>query len=291
WDQQYDNCIKECDKVLADENLSLVKAEDMYNQVFYKGNSTESIFELQFDDNVQVNYATRYQYGYSGMTNGFLSFPSVLVKGQYSPFNFSIGNGATESVNDYRYKDFIVNNPSVGYYRIFKYAGVRRTESASGETSDYTYRSNTSNWIVYRLSDVILMKAEAVLQRDKEAGIAEAISLVNKTYHRSNPDADTLNTGEYSGLSEVESLVLRERQRELMFEGKRWFDLMRLARRQNDPSPLISYVGKTTSSSKALGKMSSMDALYWPIAKTELESNPKLKQNPFYETTSSSSSN
>ncbi|MDP4277471.1 MAG: RagB/SusD family nutrient uptake outer membrane protein, partial [Bacteroidota bacterium] len=27
WDQQYDNCIKECDKVLADENLSLVKAE------------------------------------------------------------------------------------------------------------------------------------------------------------------------------------------------------------------------------------------------------------------------
>jgi len=30
----------------------------------------------------------------------------------------------------------------------------------------------------------------------------------------------------------LEKLVLRERQRELLFEGKRWFDLVRMARRR-----------------------------------------------------------
>ena len=31
----------------------------------------------------------------------------------------------------------------------------------------YSYRNTTANWIVYRLADVMLMKAEAMVQADR----------------------------------------------------------------------------------------------------------------------------
>jgi len=284
WDNQYDNCIKECDLIMSDKDLELETAENMFINVFYYGNSTETIFELQYDDDVQVNVATRKLYGYYA-AYGQVFYPAVLALGQYSPFNFSVGGGVVESEEDYRLYDFIENDPTLGIYPIFKYAGAYRTEDAN-KKSTYYWGSNTSNWIVYRLSDIILMKAEALVERDGDSGLASVLTLVNKTYCRSNPDADSLSLGLYTGLSDISKLVLRERQRELMFEGKRWFDLMRMARRQGSPSPVISYIGKTTSNSKALSKLSSLDALYWPINKTEIEANKLLKQNLYYQSTS-----
>jgi hypothetical protein len=135
------------------------------------------------------------------------------------------------------------------------------------------------------------MKAEALLQKTGDKDFENVVALVNKVYKRSNPDSDTLMASRYSGFTDIESLVLRERQRELMFEGKRWFDLVRLARRAKSTAPLISYVAKTTSGNEALGRMSVMNALYWPIHKDELTANPLLVQNPFYNTVTSSTSN
>lgn len=87
----------------------------------------------------------------------------------------------------------------------------------------------------------------------------------------------------------MDKLVLRERQRELLFEGKRWFDLVRMARRENSTGSLNSYVDRKSASatSATLGALV-MDAMYMPIARREIEANPKLKQNPFYEESSSS---
>jgi len=292
WDQKYDECISACNMVLSDPYLELVDAENMFSEVFYSGNSTETIFELQFDDDVQINYTTRNFYGYSGnQTSMYLVFPSVLVESQYSPFEYAVGGGYTESEDDYRAKDFIINNSSTTIYKIFKYAGMSRKEDAAGTNSTYDYRSNTSNWIVYRLSDVILMKAEALIQRDQEGGIEPALSLVNTTYLRSNPTADSLKSSYYNGASDIEKLVLRERQRELMFEGKRYFDLMRVALRDSTTSQVTSYVSKTSSSTEIYGNMSSIQSLYWPINKDELIANPTLTQNSFYESSYSSSKN
>jgi hypothetical protein len=292
WDEQYDKCIEMCDKVMGDNTLKLVDAENVIKDVFYAGNSTESIFELQYNDKVQVNFATRNLYGWLDREKGDISFPTNLAPGkQYSPFKYALGNGVYESEKDSRSKDFFRTDASTGVYNIFKYAGLSRSESSTTNTSTYSYRSNTSNWIVYRLSDVILMKAEALLQKTKETDLENVVALVNKTYKRSNPDSDTLSATKYSGSSDVESLVLRERQRELMFEGKRWFDLVRLARRANLTDPLKSYVAKTTTGNEALGKMSTMNSLYWPIHKDELTANPLLVQNPFYNTVTTTTTN
>lgn len=291
WDEKYDECITMCNNVLSDNTLKLVNAENVIKDVFYDGNSTESIFELQFNDKAQVNGATRNFYGWSGNEKAGLSFPIVLGAGKpNSPFKFSLGSGGYESEKDVRSKDFFITDDASEIYTIFKYSGLSRTESVAS-ISTYSFRSNTSNWIVYRLSDVILMKAEALLQKTRDSKLEDVIALVNRTYKRSNTLSDTLSATSYSGFSDVQSLVLRERQRELMFEGKRWFDLLRLARRSNSTAPLINYVSKTTSGNAALGKMSVMNALYWPINKNDILANSLLVQNPFYNTVTSGSSN
>ena len=115
------------------------------------------------------------------------------------------------------------------------------------------------------------------------------MELINETYLRSNEDGDSLKVANYGTKIEMEKLVLRERHRELLFEGKRWFDLVRLARRENSTTSLNTYVDhkSTSATSSTLGALV-MDAIYMPISRWEIEANPKLKQNPFYEENSSS---
>ncbi len=290
WRGNYAGCIDACDRVISDSYYELVLPEQVLTRVFYTGNSTESIFELQFDDIKQFNNMTANFFGNRSNPSGRINYPANLVITQYSPFNYAVGGGYIESKEDYRFKDFIVNKTGVSTYKVFKYAGMSRKEDASGSSSTYDYRSNTSNWIVYRLSDVLLMKAEAVTQLYAEAGIQEALNLVNQTYLRSNPDADSLKSEYYNGINDIESLVLRERQRELMFEGKRYFDLLRLARRKGNTSDVTSFVSRTSTSTELYGNMSTIDALYWPINEEELIDNPLLEQNPFYENTYPSAS-
>lgn len=300
WDKQYDKCIETCNNILADPNLELVKSPLMLSSVFYNGNSTESIFELQFDDDVATNSAVFILYGNSGFENGFLAFPTTLAydptkeaeksTGAFSPFNYKISANVIEGVDDIRAKDFC--RPSEGGdYFIFKYAGMSRREDLVGDTykSVYRYRSNTANWIIYRLSDVMLMKAEALVQKDGADNFKSAMDMINISYLRSNSESDSLYVNNYGTKAEMEKLVLRERQRELMFEGKRWFDLVRLARRDSSTSTVNDYVEHKASENAVSLSVPVLDALYMPLPKSEVEANPNLIQNPYYKVTTSSS--
>ena len=298
WKGDYQESVDVCDEIIESPSLRLVSAPLMLTQLFYVGNSTESIFELQFDDNVQVNNPVRELYGHSGDPFGEFSFPATLAYdeansrvGLYSPFAYKLSQTVIESEKDIRAKDFY--SPSDKYY-IFKYSGLARTPSQIEGFSLYRYRTTTANWIVYRLTDVILMKAEALVQLARNnANSAElltrAVRMVNIPYLRANDGQDSLMLVNYPQLDDVSQLVLRERQRELMFEGKRWFDLVRMARREGSTSALNQFVGyKNPGATNNLGART-LDAMYMPISQRELEANPKLKQNPFYEDSNSSS--
>jgi hypothetical protein len=103
----------------------------------------------------------------------------------------------------------------------------------------------------------------------------------------------------------MEQLVLAERQRELCFEGKRWFDLLRynyrhvmgvdytktLAQINESGAPFVSNYNKmlskvirkyVTGGDAISFKLKNEAYLYFPIATSELKINPNLKQNPVY---------
>lgn len=294
WKNDYDNCITACDRVLADTTIKLVPEEDVYTSVFSSGNSSESIFELQFVDNVQRNNIVRFWYGSSDLNEGFLSFPPTLaynteekVAGLFSPFAYKVpSTTAVEGVDDVRAKDSY--RLYSGLFFIYKYVGNGRIVSSSN-ASKYTFRTTSPNWIVYRKSDVILMKAEALAQKGSPANLVEAVQLANLTYKRSNSLDAPLEASNYPTKEDVQKLVLRERQREFLFEGKRWFDLVRLAKRDGTTSNMNGYVEAKSSGAGASLGAPVLNAMYMPVNKTELEANPYLTQNPFYEESGNSS--
>lgn len=302
WMGQYDECVEYCEKVIdakideAEEErmiyegnyplLANVKASSAtsnkhqaYQQIFGIGNSFESIFEVQIDYTYDLKRdLLRSYYG-----------ASDVDMGAYSASAF-IGDGATEgnvifAKTDIRpYELFDVKDVNV--YSIRKY--ISSYISDDGEASKILQRY--TNWIFYRLTDVMLMEAEALVERNDtlQNDLRKAFDITNAVYRRSNlsaEDKDSLAFSTYGSQEKMREFVLLERQRELMFEGKRWFDLVRKARRDGNNGPMLDLAKrKYTKPDAVKSKWIKPDMLYLPIHEDELKVNTLLKQNPEYET-------
>jgi hypothetical protein len=108
------------------------------------------------------------------------------------------------------------------------------SEAKQERDANRAFANFDQNFIFYRLSDVMLMRAEALVQLGSTAGddyMRKAFNMVQAVHARAllDPATDSLKWSTFSGKSqsEMEQLVMEERQRELCFEGKRWFDLLR----------------------------------------------------------------
>ncbi len=111
-------------------------------------------------------------------------------------------------------------------------------------------------------------------------------------YLRSNPGTVGNNgvttarpqRGNYKTCADFETLLMNERRREFLFEGKRYFDLVRQARRDGNTArfreALTSKFGQ--ASRAVIIKMNSMDFMYMPVYKTQIQVNPTLTQNPAF---------
>lgn len=290
WRNNYDSCVIYCDKVLDDRTSGLtLESSSQYNRnVFIQGNSTESIFELQFDEGNIANYVINEMYGVSGGRAGVNV--GQLIALDFSPI-------ALFGPTDLRGKDAFYYSEGAAIFPIKKYIAYRvETSSSEIRLSDYRHVIGPVNWIFYRLSDIYLMKAEALVERARGTDLSDALGLVSKTYDRANPDlpSGSLNPATYASQEAMRNLVFDERQREFIFEGKRYYDLLRRINREGLSNIVTTYLMKKYTKldpSTARSKLSDINALYVPINQDELKLNSLLKQNKFYETNSNSGRN
>ena len=132
--------------------------------------------------------------------------------------------------------------------------------------------------------DVLREKASA---GDLDAAFA-LIDIVNKRANDAvTGRSSTLKKTDYTdSKAAMEDLLIEERQREFVFEGKRWYDLVRFSRRDGDNSRLINLATrKYLENVNAIKiKLADPNIIYFPYAKNELKVNPLLTQNPAFTT-------
>lgn len=327
WKKDYANCIKYADLVIQsklkrakdDGDFSKMTTDQLnrvggypltldsyssmsnnyygnaYTTIFGEGNSNESIFELTYmdADNMPSNGAVNDYYVHTdgSVTRGFAA-PSTYVGGTEGQDN------QVFSKYDGRYLEMINNRTYIAKYGCksvtIDYSDVNNPKADYGDV--YASGRCKGNWIIYRLTDVMLMKAEALaaqmsgaseLTTQDQSYLTQAFSLVNAVNKRSVCQTtlkDTLVLADYQTKEKIEDLVMKERQRELMFEGKRWYDLVCRARRDGNTQYLVQQALMKYSSNTAAisAKMAKMDYIYWPYNVEELKVNTNLKQNPAF---------
>ena len=304
-----------------------------FNSIFGgNGNSFESIFELAYTTNGNDNYISNSACGAlygnhylkdGNAGRGFLTVADALFSdipnNVYAIFDHGYderfyANFNPEKPGDYSSADvskFVASGATITPSTGTTNANIRFSVTHSSVSGNYHSR----NWIFYRLTDVMLMQAEALIElaanedyevRDDEGNLVKddegnqvydenlsrafgLIYAVNRrsivaptTTTNSTVTANELKINKYNTRSLMRDLCKAERRRELMFEGKRWFDILRYVRREGNLS--------SVPSKRIAARILDSEALYWPYNRYELKNNPLLKQKPYYDTSSESNS-
>ncbi len=252
-----------------------------YLDIFITGNSDESIFELQFNssDNRSNGFANslwgsdseHYLIANKNALDAIYGDENLKNRDcriWYSAWNRIItsneGTSNAETIDPCCFKWRHVNPTFPKNAQ--EYKGAELALEMGDKNDGYT------NWIIYRLSDVMLQKAEAEVcladlgDGDPSVRRKEALQLIHALHRRAycnddddNPDHTpsedvtgvTDNTwgsatdanlignlpepkNAKGDVSKWELAVMNERQIELFAEGKRWFDLVRFAERHAD---------------------------------------------------------
>ncbi|MBQ0072964.1 MAG: RagB/SusD family nutrient uptake outer membrane protein [Prevotella sp.] len=338
WQQNYDMCIHYADLIIESKKkdaqdkkyseadfvnvngypliLSRNKGSNTFGnafgEIFVTGNSMESIMEINFvklsEGRQMSNEPVAYWYGADGRVP-FVVAPSYITQDQrdglYKIYakendgmdgrsyeNYRFANSSPVSINKYATKGGVSLESSKETYKTAGYSALYETYG-----NDHISRTK-SNFILYRLTDIMLLKAEAIALKITMEGnitkddsdyklIEEAFDLVDAVNKRSlmevNP-THVLKIANYTTKLSILNLVYEERHRELMFEGKRYFDLVRRSMREGNTDYLSkAVVNKNPNTASVVqDKLKKMDAIFWPYNLDELKVNSNLHQNPAF---------
>lgn len=332
----YQQCVAYCDKVIEskrsqhvpgrneiEKDYPLADGGDMYTALFVEQNAEESIFEIQTNSNMalcQYYYKYKSATGFSG--SGWLkATPLFYATSSTYDKTTSISNSTLFSANDLRYYAacYIPTSTQESY-------DIRKlvTESAVSskktvpQRESYNYGGFDRNYNVYRLTDVMLMKAEALVQQVDTALTASEqadllrvpftlVQAVNTRALDEGSKGDSIKWATFRTFSkdQFEQLVLQERMREFCFEGRRWYDLLRYNYRHMDgvaydktlnqivegqeslpdnSKEMLTLMTRQrgTEASGVMAKMANEAYLYLPIPNSDMLVCPLLKQNPAY---------
>jgi hypothetical protein len=255
WKEDYQKCIEYCDKVIDSRLFSLENETDWF-KIYVPGNSKESIFEIQYSEaNKETNPI----------------YDKLLP----------ITGNPRAYFNDWVLEDlFLISDIRIAndrYGPISKY--ILLDTEGSGLRRDFSQKD--ANFIYYRYADILLMKAEALAELNS---FSESQELINEVALRAGNPPVFLE----QSISEFRTAILNERAREFAFEGKRWFDLLRFAKRnwwENKNLVINVLLNNASDVIRPIlrGRILDPNGFYLPIPEADIKYNDKLNQNPYYD--------
>ncbi|KUG09134.1 RagB/SusD family nutrient uptake outer membrane protein [Solirubrum puertoriconensis] len=268
----YATALRLLNEVIASNQYSLVTAAGT------AGSPYANVFSYTNEGNREVVFDIQYLSGGTGLGAGY---PSILVNNNYFA---SIGVGTTFGTGDElraAADDLLRSYPTGDQRKAFTYqigytgGGVTESRAAFKKYIDGPKRGTSRtdwpiNFIVMRYADILLLKAECILQGGGGSQ-AEALTIVNQIRTRAGITAPLTSVNL--------STLLEERRREFAGEGLRWHDLVRTGQML---TVMNDWIAKEDTRNRIRKPLNANDVLY-PVPQQELAASSYLyEQNPGY---------
>lgn len=283
-ESRWSACIAACDAILQSNKYSL-EPNFFNNFLVANEKSKENIFVIPFDRNAgldffliqafTLHYESFKAFGLESFGfNGFCStaeFYNLFDSSDARRKMFLVGQQYENQIQDPahilydRSGNPLFFDPVITTFSILppkaETAGAR---CAKWEFNKEGWGNMSNDFTVFRLADILLMKAEAQFRNgDLAAALTTINQKINGVSIRSRAGLPDFSQSEM----DLEGL-LAERARELAWEGHRRNDLIRF--------------GKYTGARIPEKALSANYRQLYPIPQAELDKNPYLKQNPGY---------
>lgn len=246
--RDYNKVIDYCNKCISEGYQLIATFDDLWNPD--NKFTTESIFEVYYTiDSPTWAYWTLLKEDDGTVTWRRYCTPTQDLIAKY------------DKTKDVRYASSI----------IWKKAPYDVYYPASNYPFSYKIREKNSDIILMRLADILLLKAEALVELNRSP---EAIDIVNAIRERAGFGISSLNRD--MSQSNARLAVENERQLELYMEGQRWYDLVR-----NDRMLDVMRKHKDQNGKLLFADLESF-RYKWPIPQSEMDKNIRLTQNEGY---------
>ncbi len=248
--RDFGKVIQYCDAVI-NGGYSLLPEYDMLWDNEHE-NSAESIFEINFEGtSSNANWGASM---FSGTEWKKFNIPTNDLVRAFDSENDAIRKNSSIKFSNVSGLWSDANWPVTNYPFIHKY---RIITSPSAQ-----------NYIIMRLADILLLKAEALNETGDVSGAAQLVNQIRARVELPNTTATTQD--------QMRLAIEKERRLELAFEGHRWYDLKRTSR-------AIEVINSMTGPDGSIfGYNLTENGLLWPIPQSELDKNDLLTQNPGY---------
>lgn len=274
---RFDECIEACLNVIESGAYSI---EGTYHNLFKIGNenSDEVIFAALSDGNFSQSYGGTTFLVHASIWGDRVTPASVGVDSDWNGLRTTAGLVDLFQGSDARSAIIV----TTGLSKLFtdKPNAAANTEGFiipkfQNKTPGGSNGSNLTfvdvDFPLFRLADVYLMYAEAILRGGAGGNAGEALDYINELQERA--ELDPIDMGDMTL-----DFIIDERGRELFWEGHRRTDLIRFDlftdSDEDDPRALWQWKGD------ALNGIETSDHLeLFPIPAAQLVANPKLKQN------------
>ncbi len=301
WNHDYDEAIQYCNYILdapeGDTSFRPRFMSDMtkWYEIFYPGNSNESIFELNWETHMSQtnNFGSWFSVGASSTLKVTDHLKAKLIAETDEVMANSIRNGwATDGrVGRMIFGTFVSDAADQTKYGTANYLSVWKYMGTDIADRGNTRPAQDANFILYRVPDVMLTKAEALVMKGGTQSWQTALDLVNRIRQRAGLDSVNINVSETDEMVMLDA-VMNEWTMEFLAEGKHWYNLLRMGRYDKGDGVYkerfineIIESNQTTKDEWIKSVLMDENAWYMPIPYSEISVNENLVQNPYYKTT------